>query len=131
MNYELRPNRFYRLKPEYSGAGPARVSLFGAAPRPAEAYEIAEEGFSIYDRRNNTYSNYFFGRIGIASREEGEDIIARLDGAARDSYYRSIDWSANQLAIDVPPISDLEKKPLEAVRALARELANRVNSLSD
>lgn len=43
-----------------------------------EAYEIEEKGFSIYDRRNNTTSNYFFGKIGIDTREEAENIISRL-----------------------------------------------------
>jgi hypothetical protein len=47
-------------------------------PQPREAYEIEEKGFSIYDRRNNTTSNYFFGKIGIDTREEAENIISRL-----------------------------------------------------
>lgn len=75
--YTLTPRRYWQRKPGFSGC-PETVSIYGAMPKPREAYEIAEKGFSIYDKRSNTYSNYFFGKVGIASQEEGEAIIARL-----------------------------------------------------
>ena len=75
--YTLVPRRHWKRKDGFTGC-PETVSIYGAMPQPREAYEIAEKGFSIYDSRNNTYSNYFFGKIGIDTQEEGENIIARL-----------------------------------------------------
>ena len=77
MQYEIHPRRFWKRKEGFSGC-PATVSIHGALPQPREAYEIAEKGFSIYDRKNNTYSNCFFGKIGIETKEEAENIILRL-----------------------------------------------------
>ena len=77
MQYEIHPRRFWKRKEGFSNC-PATVSMHGALPQPREAYEIAEKGFSIYDRKNNTYSNYFFGKIGIDTREEAENIIQCL-----------------------------------------------------
>lgn len=77
MQYEITPRRFWKRKAGFSGC-PETVSIYGAMPRPKEAYEMVEQGFSIYDARNNTYSNYFFGKIGIDTKEEAENIIARL-----------------------------------------------------
>ena len=77
MQYEIHPRRYWKRKPGFSGC-PETVSIYGAMPQPREAYEIEEKGFSIYDRRNNTTSNYFFGKIGIDTREEAENIISRL-----------------------------------------------------
>lgn len=75
--FTLVPRRYWKRKDGFAGC-PETVSIHGATPQPREAYEIAEKGFSIYDSRNNTYSNYFFGKIGIETKEEGENIIARL-----------------------------------------------------
>jgi len=75
--YSLQPNRFWKRKEGFTGC-PERVSFYGALPMPKEAYELAEKGFSIYDSRNNTLSNYFFGKVGIATKEEGEQIIQKL-----------------------------------------------------
>lgn len=77
MQYEIHPSRHWKRKPGFSGC-PQTVSIHGAMPRPRNAYEIEEKGFSIYDRRNNTISNYFFGKIGIDTMEEAENIISRL-----------------------------------------------------
>ena len=67
-------------KTDHRAPGPERVSIHGALPAPAEAYEIASDGWTIYDERRNTYSNYFFGKVGIESQAEAEAIIARLEG---------------------------------------------------
>lgn len=77
MQYEIHPRRFWKRKEGFSNC-PATASIHGAMPQPREAYEIAEKGFTIYDRKNNTYSNYFFGKIGIETKEEAENIIQRL-----------------------------------------------------
>lgn len=58
--------------------GPARVSIYGALPSPASNYRIVEGGWSIRDNRAGTVSNYFFGKIGIATEAEANAIIARL-----------------------------------------------------
>lgn len=75
--YQVVPRKFWQRKPGFTGI-PETVSLYGALPRPADAYEMVEKGFSIYDKRNNTYSNYFFGKIGIETEEEANNIIRRL-----------------------------------------------------
>jgi hypothetical protein len=75
--YEIVPRRFYQLKAGYSGL-PEKVSIYGAPPRPFTAYELVNKGYSIFDKKNNTYSNYFFGKIGIDSEQEAQDIISRL-----------------------------------------------------
>ena len=77
MQYEIHPRRYWKRKDGFSNC-PATVSMHGALPQPREAYEMAEKGFTIYDRKNNTCSNYFFGKIGIDTREEAENIIQRL-----------------------------------------------------
>ena len=76
--YELVPYRYWKRKDGFSGC-PARVSIGGALPQPREAYEMAESGFSILDNVRNTRSNYFFGKVGIQTREEGLAIIAKLE----------------------------------------------------
>lgn len=133
MNYEVVPARVYRLRPEFAGSGLApRVSPYGAAPRPLEAYELAQEGFSVYDRKRNTYSNYFFGKVGIATLEEGEAIVARLDEADRRRRAGwTIRWAADQLATEAPGFEELEEMPLSKAEALARELEARVRNLND
>jgi len=133
MKYELVPRRFFRLKPEFigKGVGPETVSFYGALPSPREAYEIAEKGFSIYDSRNNTYSNYFFGKIGIETREEGEDIIRRLDAKDRQNMaLSSIYYNANVLEIAPPPIDNLLDLGLDALEKFANELSTRARLLT-
>jgi hypothetical protein len=76
--YSLVPRKIWQRKPGFTGC-PAQVSIHGALPSPREAYEMAEKGYSIYDSRSNTYSNYFFGKIGILTKEEGMAIISRLN----------------------------------------------------
>lgn len=79
IQYKAVPHRFYQLKDDYSGCGlPKTVSIHGALPRPLDAYKIVTKGYSIYDPKENTYSNYFFGKIGIDTVEEAENIIRRL-----------------------------------------------------
>jgi hypothetical protein len=75
--YQVVPRKFWQRKPGFTGI-PENVSLYGALPRPVDAYEMVEKGWSIYDSRNNTYSNYFFGKIGIETLEEANNIILRL-----------------------------------------------------
>lgn len=77
MQYEIHPRRFWKRKEGFSNC-PATVSIHGALPQPREAYEMAEKGFTIYDRKNNTFSNYFFGKIGIETKEQAEKIIEKL-----------------------------------------------------
>lgn len=77
MQYEITPRRFWKRKEGFSEC-PETVSFYGAMPKPKEAYEMVEKGFSIYDTRNNTCSNYFFGKIGIDTKEEAEEIIKKL-----------------------------------------------------
>jgi hypothetical protein len=74
--YSVVPRRFWKKKAGFSG--PEKVSIHGALPSPREAYEIEENGYSIYDSKNNRYSNYFFGKIGIQTEDEANDIIYRL-----------------------------------------------------
>lgn len=79
MNYEIHPKKVWKRKVGFENLGvPSQVSIHGSLPSPIEAYEMVEKGFTIYDKRNNTYSNYFFGKIGIDTREEAESIVARL-----------------------------------------------------
>ena len=75
--YAVVPHRFWQKKSDTS-PGPKRISIYGSLPSNREAYEIAEEGYSIYDRRSGTYSNYFLGKVGIETEDEGEQIIERL-----------------------------------------------------
>ena len=75
--YAVVPHRFWQKKSDTS-PGPKRISIYGSPPSNREAYEIAEEGYSIYDRRSGTYSNYFFGKVGIETEGEGEQIVERL-----------------------------------------------------
>ena len=76
-NYTLVPRKVWKRKEGFLGC-PEYVSVHGAMPNPINAYEMIEKGYSIYDSRNNTYSNYFFGKIGIDTVEEGTEIINRL-----------------------------------------------------
>ena len=75
--YEIVPRKVWKLKDGFSGL-PQYVSIHGALPTNPKAYEMVEKGYSIYDSKNNTYSNYFFGKIGIDTREEAENIILKL-----------------------------------------------------
>lgn len=82
--YSVIPRRFWALKAEFSHlALPKTVSLHGSLPTNPDAYEVVERGFSIYDAKRNTYSNYFHGKVGIDTREEGEAIIAALTVTAK------------------------------------------------
>lgn len=76
-NLTVVPRKIFQRKPGFSGC-PEFVSPFGALPQPLEAYELVEKGFSIYDSKENSYHNYFFGKIGIETREEGAEIIRKL-----------------------------------------------------
>jgi hypothetical protein len=78
--YQPVVRKFWQRKPGFTGI-PEKVSLYGALPRPVDAYELVESGYSIYDSRNNTVSNYFFGKIGIETLEEANNIIQRLTSA--------------------------------------------------
>jgi len=69
MQYEIHPRRFWKRKEGFSGC-PETVSIHGALPQPREAYEIAEKGFSIYDRKNNTFSNYSAGYASFSEAEK-------------------------------------------------------------
>lgn len=77
MSYSLTPRRIWKRQPGFTGC-PEQVSVHGALPQPIQAYKMEEHGFSIYDSRNNTYSNSFFGKIGIKTLKEGEEIIKKL-----------------------------------------------------
>jgi hypothetical protein len=74
--YTVIPSRFWQKKAGYNG--PERVSIYGSLPMPREAYEMVEKGFAIYNLTDNTISNYFFGKIGIDTEEEANQIINRL-----------------------------------------------------
>ena len=76
--YRLVPRKIWQRKPGFTGC-PAQVSIYGSLPSPREAYEIVENGYSVYDVRNNTYSNYFFGKMGIETEVEGLAIIEKLN----------------------------------------------------
>ncbi len=75
--YSLVPRQVFKRKPGFNG--PEYVSAFGALPSPIEAYELITKGFSVYDKKENTYSNYFFCKIGIETEEEGLAIIEKLN----------------------------------------------------
>ncbi len=86
--YEVVERKFWKLKAGFQSMGcplPETVSIHGALPSPRNAYEVVAKGFTIYNKKENTYSNYFFGKVGIDTREEGEAIIARLE-ELRASY---------------------------------------------
>ena len=74
--YEIVTRKFWKKKGGFSG--PDTVSFYGAMPNPREAYYLVERGYSIYNTKNNTYSNYFFGKIGIDTLEEANKIIEKL-----------------------------------------------------
>ncbi len=77
--YTIIPNHIHRLKPDYRGLGlPARVSIYGAAPRPAEAYEMVTDGYVIRDNKSNTVSNYFYGKR-IHTLDEAQATLAKLN----------------------------------------------------
>ena len=75
--YEVTPHQFWQKKSD-AIPGPKQISLYGSLPPNREAYEIVEKGYSIYDRRSGTHSNYFFGKVGIETQAEGEQIVERL-----------------------------------------------------
>jgi len=84
-NYSLVPHRFWKRKDGVTGC-PPRVSIYGSLPSPRESYEMAQEGYSVYDRKSNTYSNYFFGKIGIETEEEGLEIVTKLNNLWENKF---------------------------------------------
>lgn len=77
--YKAVPSQVWIKKPGFEHVqAPARVSVYGSLPSPREAYEIKTEGWSIFDSKSNTYSNFFFGKRGIETEEEANAIIERL-----------------------------------------------------
>jgi hypothetical protein len=79
MRYIPHPAKVWIKKDSHAHIpGPKRVSIYGALPSPREAYEMREDGWSIYDSRSNTYSNYFKGKI-LKTEEEANTIAQELN----------------------------------------------------
>ena len=78
--YSAQPKQAWTKKASHANTpGPSGVSIYGALPHPREAYEMTTDGWTIYDAKTNTYSNYFFGKVGIETEQEANETIARLD----------------------------------------------------
>ena len=76
--YTLHPLKIWKRKPGFTGC-PERVSIHGSLPSPMAAYEMVEDGYTIFDPHSNTYSNYYFGKIGIKTEAEGLAIAEKLN----------------------------------------------------
>ena len=79
MKYKAISNPYYALKAGLAGL-PKRVSFYGAAPIPSEAYEVRHApSIEITDSRGRvTYSNYFYGEM-LKSFEQAEAVANKLN----------------------------------------------------
>ena len=79
MKYKAVNNPYYSLKAGLSGL-PERVSFYGAAPIPANAYEVKHKpSIEVTDSRGRvTYSNYFFGDV-LKTFEQAKSVAAKLN----------------------------------------------------
>ena len=79
MKYKAISNPYYSLKAGLAGL-PKRVSFYGAAPVPSEAYEVRHApSIEITDSRGRvTYSNYFYGEV-LKSFEQAESVASKLN----------------------------------------------------
>jgi len=79
MKYKAINNPYYALKSGLAGL-PKRVSFYGAAPIPSEAYEVKHApSIEITDSRGRvTYSNYFYGEV-LKSFEQAESVASKLN----------------------------------------------------
>jgi len=78
MKYKAVNNPHYALKSGWHGL-PKRVSFYGAAPVPLEAYEVKHApSIEITDSRGRvTYSNYFYGVL--KTFEQAEAVASKLN----------------------------------------------------
>jgi len=79
MKYKAIENPYYALKDGLTGL-PERVSFYGAAPRPVEAYEVKyAPSVEMTDSRGRvTYSNYFYGEV-LKTFEQAEAVASELN----------------------------------------------------
>lgn len=81
MKYKAVNNPYYALKTGLEGL-PKRVSFHGAAPIPAEAYEVNySPSIEVTDSRGRvTYSNYFYGEV-LKTREQALAVAEKLNAS--------------------------------------------------
>ena len=91
------PRLIHQLKAGFEGVGAKQVSFYGALPSPAHAYEVVEDGFSIRNSRDNTTSNYFYGKVLGKDRAEADSVCDRLNKHQKECIAHS--KRARELAV--------------------------------
>ena len=79
MKYKAMETPYYALKAGLTSL-PKRVSFYGAAPIPSEAYEVKySPSIEMTDSRGRvTYSNYFYGKT-IKTFDEAQEASKKLN----------------------------------------------------